>query len=81
MEPTSELDRATLEDVELKLAQSEAVEFETAPKATPKLEQAMVPIPSCESIWPSPVAVEEMLIKYNTQLLTLHPIWWQRSSS
>jgi hypothetical protein len=31
----------------VKLAHSEAVEFETAPKATPKLEQAMVPVPSC----------------------------------
>jgi hypothetical protein len=70
VEPTSEPDRATLEDVELKLAHSEAVEVETGPKETPKLQQAMMPVPSFRSTWPSPVVIEKMLMKYNTQLLT-----------
>jgi hypothetical protein len=73
VEPTSEPDRATLEDVELKLAHSEAVELDTVPKETPKLQQAMVPVPSCRSTWPSPMAIEKMLIKYNTQLLIFQP--------
>jgi hypothetical protein len=73
VEPTSEPDRATLVSVELKLAHSQAVEFETAPKETPNLQQAMMLVPSCRSTWPSSVAVEQMLIKYNIQLLTFHP--------
>jgi hypothetical protein len=73
VEPTSEPDGATLEDVDLKLAHSEAVEVETAPKETPKLQKAMMPVPSCRSTWPSPLVVEKMLIKYNTQLLTFQP--------
>jgi hypothetical protein len=56
-----------------KLAHSGAVKVETAPKETPKLQQAMMPVPSCRPTWPSPVAVEKVLIKYNTQLLTFHP--------
>jgi hypothetical protein len=70
VKPTSEPDRATLEDVEHKLAHSEAVGVETAPKETPKFQKAMMPVPSCGSTWPSPVVVEKMLIKYNAQLLT-----------
>jgi hypothetical protein len=73
VETTSQPDRVTLEDVELKLAHSEDVEFETSPKETPKLQQAMMPIPSCGSTWPSPVAIEKVLIKYNMQLLTFQP--------
>jgi hypothetical protein len=73
VEPTSVPDRVTLEDVELKLAHSEAVEVKTAPQGTPKLQQAMMPVPSCGSTEPSPVAVEKVLIKYNTQLLTFQP--------
>jgi hypothetical protein len=59
-----------LEDVELKLSHLEAVEFETAPEETPVLQQAMLPVPSCKSTWPSSVTVEKVLIKYS-------PNWWQ----
>jgi hypothetical protein len=47
VEPNSETDRSTLEDMKLKLPHSEAAEIETAPKETPKLQQAMMPVPSC----------------------------------
>ncbi|XP_073908557.1 uncharacterized protein isoform X5 [Castor canadensis] len=56
VEPTSE---PILEDVELKLSHLEAVEFETAPEETPVLQQAMLPVPSCKSTWPSSVTVEK----------------------
>ncbi|XP_073908425.1 uncharacterized protein isoform X1 [Castor canadensis] len=68
VEPTSEPETAILEDVELKLSHSEAVEFQTAPEETPELHQATMPIPSCESTWPSSVMVENVLIKYKSQL-------------
>jgi hypothetical protein len=46
VEPTSEPEQAPLEDAELKLAHSEAVEFETAPEKDSRAAESNDVVPS-----------------------------------